>query len=85
MKIPVASRRLGGDAGARGEGDERVEQLGRRVDDRAGVVLVGGVAGGRVLAAVVRRQHDVLAEPQRLEPGVVGGRGQLDELGAEMS
>ena len=78
---PGRQAQLGGDAGARGEGDEGVEQLGRRVDDRAGVVLMGGVAGRRVLAPVLRWQHDVLSEPQRFESGGVGrrrraGRGQ---------
>src|SRR6185295_18305886 len=66
----------------RGEGDERVEQSRRGIDDRTGVMLVRGVSGGRVFAPVVGRQHDVLAEPERFESGRVGGPRHVDELGA---
>ena len=82
MKIPVAKRRWVVTLAHAARATSGSSSLCRRIDDRARVVLVGRVAGGRVLAPVVGRQHDVLTEPQRFESGLVGGCRQLHELGA---
>ena len=51
-----------------------------RVQVRA--IGLGPAAGGRVLGLVGDRQDDVLAEPQRGEPGRLRRPTELDELGA---
>ena len=82
MKIPVANRRWVVTLAHAARATSGSSSLVDGIDDRARVVLVGRVAGGRVLAPVVGRQHDVLTEPQRFESGLVGGCRQLHELGA---
>ena len=73
MKIPVAKRKWVVTLAHAARATEWVEQSCRGVDDRTRVVLVGRVAGSRVLASIVGRQHDVLTKPQRFESGLVGG------------
>ena len=69
------------DGGGGAELHERVDQLGVRADDRPGVVVLVGLASVGCARGVPDREHDVLAEPQRREPRLVGGRRQLEELG----
>ena len=78
--MPVASSMRRGDGGGGAELHERVDELGVGADDRPGVVLRSRLRLGGVLGRVADRQHDVLAEPQRGEPGLVGRGGQLEEL-----
>ena len=82
MKIPVANRKWVVTLAHAARATSGSSSRRRGVDDRARVVLVGRVAGGRVLASIVGRQHDVLTKPQRFESGLVGGCRQLHELGA---
>ena len=79
--MPVASSIRVGHRGRGAELHERVDQLGVGADDRPGVVLLAGLRLGRVLGGVADREHDVLAEPERREPGLVGRGRQVEELG----
>ena len=66
--------------GHRGEADQRVDELGVRPDDRPGVVLPARLRRAGVRGRVAEREHDVLAQPQRVEAGVLRRAGELDEL-----
>ena len=79
--MPVASSIRDVTAGRGAELHQRVDQLGVRLDDRPGVVLLARLDLRRMRRGEADRQDDVLAEPQRGEAGLVGGGRQVEELG----
>ena len=73
---PEARRRAGDGT----EEHPRIQQLRIGLDDRREGCVVGLAPGTRgVRARVAARQHDVLAEPQRVESEFVGGNGNVEQ------
>ncbi len=58
----------------------RVQQPRGRADDRPEMVLVRRLTVGRMLAGVVVRQDEVLAQPECVEAGLIGRDGEVQQV-----